>query len=224
MKYKQDYYGYVYEWLNVANGMKYIGSHYGAVEDYYIGSGKDFMIAYKDNPQNFIMNILEYVSTDDKKLVLSAEKKWLDSIKNIKDNPLYYNLNNDAVGGFGYLNETHIVKRAETLKKKHANHGLSVSEKLSYKQKIQSRLDRIASTGFTEKEKQQHAKYGCTLQITLPSGEVRIYPSISSASRELGIHVRHGLAMCTKKVDYKGYKIVKLKDPVTKCYRKGSNE
>ena len=47
MKYKKDYYGYVYEWTNIKNDMKYIGSHYGAVDDYYTGSGKDFMVAYK---------------------------------------------------------------------------------------------------------------------------------------------------------------------------------
>jgi hypothetical protein len=47
MEYKKDYFGYVYEWTNITNGMKYIGSHYGSVEDYYAGSGKDFMKEYK---------------------------------------------------------------------------------------------------------------------------------------------------------------------------------
>lgn len=219
MKYKKEYYGYVYEWTNIKNGMKYIGSHYGSVEDCYKGSGKDFMVAYKNNPQDFTMIVLEYITKNNKKLVLETEKKWLDTIPNIKDNPMYYNLNNDAAGGFGYLDESHIVKRAETLKKKHAKHGLSKAEKNSYKQKIKTKLDRIATTGFTEKEKEQHAKYGYQVQITLPSGEVKIYNSCASATKELGISIRHGLNVCTKKVDFKGYKIIKLKDPVTKCFR-----
>lgn len=217
MIYQQDYYGYVYEWTNIANGKKYIGSHYGSIEDYYVGSGKDFMVAYKKSPIDFIMAVLEYITVDDKKLVLLTEKKWLDSVPNIKDNPNYYNLNNDAVGGFGYLTDDHIAKRAKTLKDKHARHGLSKKEKKSYKQKIKTRLGRIATTGFTEKEKEQHAKYGYQIEVTTPLGESRIYNSCGQASRELGINVQYGLKVCTKKVDFKGYKIVKLRDPLIDC-------
>jgi hypothetical protein len=217
MKYKQDYYGYVYEWTNIKNGMKYIGSHYGSVEDYYIGSGKDFMLAYKHAPTDFTMKVLEYVVTNDKKLVLATEKKWLDSVTNIKDDPEYYNLNNDAAGGFGYINEEHIIKRSATLRKKHVNQGLSKAEKQSYKQKIQTRLERIATSGFTEKEKEQHAKYGYKVQVTLPNGDIKIYSSCGSASRDLGIDVQYGLKVCAKCVDFKGHKIVKLQDPLIDC-------
>jgi hypothetical protein len=217
MLYKKDYYGYVYEWTNLNNGIKYIGSHYGAVEDYYKGSGKNFMEAYNKSPNDFIMRVLEYVAVDNKKLVLEIEKKWLDSIPNIKDNPGYYNLNNDAVGGFGYITKEHISKRANTLKQKHKKHGLSESEKESYKQKIQTRLDRIATTGFTEKEKEQYAKYGYQVQVTLPNGEIRIYSSCGQATKDLGIDVQYGLSVCTKKIDFRGYKIVKLQDPTIDC-------
>lgn len=217
MKYKIDYYGYVYKWTNTTTGMMYIGSHYGSVDDSYTGSGKEFMPAYKSNPENFNMTVLEYVTVDDKKLLLCTEKKWLDSVNNIKDNPLYYNLNNDAAGGFGYINELHVQKRANTLKIKHAQHGLSQAEKLSYQKKIQTRLDRIATTGFTEKEQEQHSKYGYQVQITLPNGDVKIYSSCGAATRELKIDVQYGLKVCTKKIDFKGYKIVKLREPLVDC-------
>jgi hypothetical protein len=218
MKYKKDYFGYIYEWTNKHSGKKYIGSHYGSVEDYYKGSGKEFTKAYKQNPEQFSMVVLEYVIKDDKKLVLAIEKKWLDTIPNIKDNPLYYNLNNDAAGGFGYITNAHITKRANTLKEKHAKHGLSKAEKKSYKQKIQTRLDRISTAGFTEKEKEQHAKYGYQVQITFPNKQVKIYNSCGAASRELGIDVQYGLRVCsTKGIDFKGYMIVKLRDPITDC-------
>jgi hypothetical protein len=217
MEYKKDYYGYVYEWTNSKNGLKYIGSHYGAVEDYYTGSGKNFMVAYKNSPQDFSMEVLEYVTANDKRLVLATEKQWLDSVPNIKDNPAYYNLNNDAVGGFGYITEEHIAKRAETLKEKHAIQGLSTAERQSYKNKIQTRLNRIAATGFTQKEKEQHSKYGYQVQVTLPTGEVRVYNSCGQASRELNIDVQYGLVVCTKKIDFKGHKIVKLRDPIVDC-------
>ena len=217
MEYKKDYYGYVYKWTNSKNGLKYIGSHYGAVEDYYTGSGKNFMVAYKNSPQDFSMEVLEYVTANDKKLVLETEKQWLDSVPNIKDNPAYYNLNNDAVGGFGYITKDHIAKRAETLREKHAAKGLSTAERQSYKNKIQTRLNRIATTGFTQKEKEQHSKYGYQVQITLPTGEVRVYNSCGQASRDLDIDVQYGLVVCTKKIDFKGYKIVKLRDPIVDC-------
>lgn len=218
MKYKQDYFGYVYKWTNTRNGMKYIGSHYGSVEDYYTGSGKDFMPAYKENPKEFVMEVLEYVDIDDKQHVLEVEKKWLDSVPNIKDHPEYYNLNNDAAGGFGYINESHVVKRAATLKKKHKEHGLSNAEKESYKQKIKTRLERIAKCGFTEKEKAQHSKYGYQVEITDSNGNKKIYDSCGQATKDLGIDVQYGLKVCSiKKIDFKGYKIVKLRDPVVDC-------
>jgi hypothetical protein len=218
MKYKQDYYGYVYEWTNTKNGMKYIGSHYGSVEDYYTGSGKDFMVAYNRAPNNFVMDVLEYICKDNKELVLLTEKKWLDTVPNIKNHHLYYNLNNDAVGGFGYITKEHIVKRANTLKEKHAAHGLSKAELSSYQKKIQTRLDRIVATGFTDKEKEQHSKYGYHVQVTLPSGEVKEYSSCGQASKELGIDVQYGLKVCLSKgVDFKGHTIVKLRDPIVDC-------
>ena len=220
MKYKKDYYGYVYEWTNMRNGMKYIGSHYGSVEDSYKGSGKNFMIAYAADPAAFSMQVLEYVVHNDKKLVLAIEEKWLRSIPNIKDNANYYNLNNEAVGGFGYITEQHIKKRATTLKEKHANQGLSNAESSSYKTKIQSRLTRISTVGFTDKESEQHAKYGSTVEVTFPSGDVKVFTSFSKASKEIGIDVKYGWKVCTKKNDFRGYKIVKLQEPAIVCYRK----
>lgn len=218
MKHKQDYFGYVYKWTNIVTGKKYIGSHYGAVEDCYTGSGKDFMLAYKENPGAFVMEVLEYVCVDDKKYLLETEKKWLDSVPNIKDHPDYYNLNNDAAGGFGYINQSHVVRRAETLRQKHTINGLSEAEKQSYKQKIQTRLDRIAAKGFTEKEKEQHTKYGYQIAVTDAHGITTIYNSCGQASRALGIDVQYGLKVCsTRKVDFKGYKIVKLRDPIVDC-------
>lgn len=217
MKHKKDYFGYIYEWTNTKNGMKYIGSHYGSVEDCYVGSGVDFMKAYYDDPDAFTMTVLEYVTVDDKKLVLRTEEKWLGSVTSIKDDPRYYNRNNEAAGGFGYITEEHIQKRAATLKKKHDQYGLSVVELHSYKQKIQTRLERIATKGFTEKEKAQHASYGYQVQVTCPNGEVKVYPSCGQATKELGIDIQYAVKVCQSKDNFKGYKVKKLKDPDKDC-------
>jgi hypothetical protein len=217
MKYKIDYYGYVYEWTNVKNGKKYIGSHYGSVDDYYTGSGKAFKPAYNRNPNFFKMNVLEYLVEDNKKLLLEKEQMWLNCIHNIRENKNYYNLNNYSLGGSSHITRKHIEKRSNTLKEKHAKLGLSEAEQVSYKIKIETRLARIASIGFTEKEKEQHAKYGFQIQVTTPNGEIKIFDSCGQATRELGIDTRYGLTVCIKKLDFKGYKIVKLRDPLVDC-------
>jgi hypothetical protein len=217
MKYKIDYYGYIYEWTNIKNGKKYIGSHYGSVDDYYTGSGKAFKPAYNRNPNLFKMNVLEYLVEDNKKLLLEKEQMWLNCIPNIRENKNYYNLNNYSLGGSSHITRKHIEKRSNTLKEKHAKLGLSEAEQVSYKIKIETRLARIASTGFTEKEKEQHAKYGFQVQVTTPNGEIKIFDSCGQATRELGIDIRYGLKVCIKKLDFKGYKIVKLRDPLVDC-------
>ena len=217
MKYKTDYYGYIYEWTNIKNGRKYIGSHYGSIDDCYIGSGKAFKPAYKKNPNNFKMRVLEYLVENDKQLLLLKEQQWLDSIPNIRENKNYYNLNNYSVGGSSHITRKHIEKRSATLKEKHKKLGLSEAERMSYKNKIETRLTRIANSGFTEKEKEQHAKYGYQVQIETPNGEIKIFDSCSHATKALGIDVQYGLKVCTRKLDFKGYKIVKLRDPIVDC-------
>ena len=97
---------------------------------------------------------------------------------------------------------------------------MSIEEVQSYKQKIQTRLDRIATTGFTDKEKEQYAKYGIKLQVTLPSGEIRIYNSLSAAERDLKLNIKYGLKICAKKLDFKGYILVKLNEPLIDCRKK----
>lgn len=218
MEHKKDYCGYVYEWTNTVTGMKYIGSHYGSVEDSYIGSGRDFMPAYDKNPDHFSMTVLEYVMVD-KATVLITEKKWLDSIHNIKANPMYYNLNNDAAGGFGYITTEHIVKRANTLRKKHNENGLSDSEKESYKQKIETRLERISDAGFTDLEKNQHNKYGFEIVVTTTTGKELSFTSIRKANIEFGLSIGYGLSNFIKYSNRMGLSTRVIRAPITECNR-----
>jgi len=217
MIYKKDYYGYIYEWTNIKNGMKYIGSHFGAVEDYYIGSGKRFIKAYRKNPKNFTLKVLEYVSINDRKMLLMTEQKWLDSIPNIRENNMYYNLNNFSLGGSSHITRKHIEKRSKTLTEKHKKLGLSDAEKNSYQKKIQTRLERISKKGFTEKEKTQYSSYGYKICVIMPDGSEKKYNSCGSASKELKIDTQYGLKVCMKKDKFKGYRIIKLSDPIIDC-------
>lgn len=217
MLYGKDYYGYVYQWKNKSNSMKYIGSHYGSVNDSYVGSGKRFKPAYDQNPRLFELEILEYITTDCKRTLIEREQFYLDQVDNIRDHPEYYNLNNYSLGGSSHITKEHIEKRSRTLKERQLALGLSNLEKESYKQKIKSRLDRIKTTGFTEKEIEQHAKYGYDVEVETPDGKIMRYTSLAKATKDLGIDIGYAKKVCEKKSDFRGYKVKILAEPITRC-------
>ena len=214
---KQDYFGFVYRWYDKKRQMYYVGSHSGSLTSGYKGSNVRFQRAIKKRPEDFTRTILEFVTIDNKRAILDCEQKWLDLTPNIKDDPRYYNKKNEACGGWSHLTKKSKLKQAKSLKKRHRKSGLSKKEKDSYKTKIKSRLDRIADTGFTEKEKAQHASYGVKIQVTDASGVETIFNSCSSATRVYGVDTLYGLKVCQTRDNYKGLKIIKLADPIVDC-------
>jgi hypothetical protein len=90
----EKYAGFVYEWTNLVNGKKYIGSHIGKDSDSYIGSGVAFRKDLKEyGSMSFTRVILEYVNDIDD--LAATEKMWLTKV-NAKDNDLYYNKTNGS--------------------------------------------------------------------------------------------------------------------------------
>lgn len=93
------YYGFIYEWTNILNGKKYIGSHAGTIDDGYIGSGKVFQRAIKKHGiENFTRAIIEYVEVEDRQYLLQREKFYLDEV-NAYYSDDYYNVAKDVIGG-----------------------------------------------------------------------------------------------------------------------------
>jgi group I intron endonuclease len=93
------YYGFIYEWTNMINGKKYIGSHAGTIDDGYIGSGKVFQRAVKKHGmENFTRSIIEYVEVEDRQYFLEREKFYLDKV-NAYYSDDYYNVAKDVIGG-----------------------------------------------------------------------------------------------------------------------------
>lgn len=93
------YYGFIYEWTNILNGKKYIGSHAGTIDDGYIGSGKVFNRAIKKyGIENFTRAILEYIEIEDRQYLLEREKFYLDKF-NAYYSDDYYNVAKDVIGG-----------------------------------------------------------------------------------------------------------------------------
>jgi len=92
-----EYTGFIYEWENLINGKKYIGSHAGREDDGYIGSGFLFKKAIKKyGIANFKRIILEFVASKDDLLI--REKYWLDKTNAYFDKN-YYNIAKDVIGG-----------------------------------------------------------------------------------------------------------------------------
>jgi hypothetical protein len=101
-------YGFVYCWTNILNNKKYIGSHYGNINDSYIGSGVYFKRAYFKNPNNFKRDIL-YIGNN-----YQDTEKYLLVKNNAQFNESFYNLKNDSVGGWKHVN---IEKRGIAISK-----------------------------------------------------------------------------------------------------------
>jgi len=92
-----NYSGFIYEWTNKIDGIKYLGSHKGTIDDGYTGSGKRFGNAIKKyGIENFERIIVEYVEKEED--ILLREQFYLDTYKCAKSS-LYYNIAPNAGGG-----------------------------------------------------------------------------------------------------------------------------
>ena len=103
---------YIYLTTNNITGMKYIGKHYGELEDTYLGSGKLLkQNILKYGKENFTKSIL-YVSEND--IENSEKEKQFIALYNAVSNPLFYNIHEGGSGGntiVGYTPEEKEVLR-----------------------------------------------------------------------------------------------------------------
>jgi len=108
--------GFIYEWVNVDSGKRYIGSHIGDYDDGYIGSGKYFRRAYDKNPNMFKRNILISILSQDIKNDIRILEETLLSNLNVAESDDYYNITNYYHGGNNFI-------------------GLSEDEKMEFRKK-----------------------------------------------------------------------------------------
>ena len=86
---------YVYLTTNLINDKKYIGQHYGELQDSYLGSGSILKKAIeKYGKTNFKKEILEICKDYDSLNI--AEKKWIKNYKAVESEEFY----NIASGGY----------------------------------------------------------------------------------------------------------------------------
>lgn len=100
MKFGEDYYGFIYKWTNSRNKKYYIGSHFGSIDDNYIGSGIWFKKAYDKEPTQFSREILEYLTQNDYNELLLLEQKYLSNVCEVGNKSKCYNISRKAGGGW----------------------------------------------------------------------------------------------------------------------------
>lgn len=124
---------YVYLTTNNINNKKYIGQHFGELEDSYLGSGKILLQAIdKYGKENFSKKILEQCDTQE--AVLLAEKKWINFYNAIKDDN-FYNIAEGGTGGNTYaglsedeLSRIKTLRSQQTTGRNNPNYGKTTSE------------------------------------------------------------------------------------------------
>jgi len=99
--------GIVYEWTNIKNNMKYIGSHFGNVNDGYVSSSNYFNEIYNNNPELFAREVLcSGLTRED---ALNKEQKMLIEF-NAARSVEFYNLHNYSGRGWSHHSDPELAK------------------------------------------------------------------------------------------------------------------
>lgn len=162
--------GFVYRWVNLSNNMYYIGSHKGLPSDGYIGSGIYFKRAYKNNPSNFVRDVL-YQGNNFREL----EEFILEELDSANDKKSY-NLKNSAIGG--KLDDSVYQKQRNKLKGKKLSSD--IKQKMSY-----------SSTKFslycTKNNKQYNNCYDAANDLGYTPNHIRYMSSHQDNRNHLGL-------------------------------------
>lgn len=91
------YKGFIYLWTNKQDGMKYLGSHKGHINDGYVGSGLRFQAAVnKHGIENFDRIIVDFCYSDEE--IKQKEQFYLDHYK-CATSKMFYNISHTSTGG-----------------------------------------------------------------------------------------------------------------------------
>jgi hypothetical protein len=110
--------GFIYEWTDSSNGLKYIGKHVGKPTDGYIGSGVVFRKFYNKYPERFTRKILWESNNTTSEELSRMEEVYLNQIS---DDELFYGNNqkyyNQVRNSAGYTSENNPMKHPEIVQR-----------------------------------------------------------------------------------------------------------
>ena len=148
---------YIYLTTNLINGKKYIGQHYGKLEDSYIGSGNSLKKAIeKYGKENFKKEILEIC--EDYNALNIAEKKWIQQYNAVQDDNFY----NIAEGGFNSNPCAGMSKEAQERRKQKLSEAVKGEKNYFYGKHFYGADHPMYGRHHTEesKKKMREAKIG----------------------------------------------------------------
>lgn len=147
---------YVYMTTNLINNMKYIGMHYGELDDNYLGSGNLIKLAIKKyGKENFKKEILQIADSEEENAI--NERRIIKEYNAVADRQ-FYNIHEGGFGGdtwTGLSDEEKLEKRILLSQKfsgiNNPRYGVHLSEET--KQKIRNNRD----TSYMQTEKYKKA-------------------------------------------------------------------
>ena len=171
-----DKFYFIYLTTNLINGKKYIGKHYGSLDDGYLGSGKILQRAIaKYGKDNFYREILDFSQSEEE----NAEKeKYYIALFDACHNDLFYNIHEGGNGG-------------------NTTAGMTLQEKqeLSKKMSIRTRGDRNPMYGKKRSEewKQQHSYWATYIRdnSVYQTEEYRARMSQLTSGENNGMYGKH---------------------------------
>lgn len=112
-QYKEPNESFIYKWIHPILNLKYVGSHFGSIDDNYIGSGKCFRRQLEENPiEEWNRIILAYCTKEEQ---FELENKFL-KFYNVSNDPTFLNIRgSDNTGSIGQreplsINEIQLIK------------------------------------------------------------------------------------------------------------------
>jgi len=175
-------FGFIYEWTNLENGLKYIGRHEGLPDDGYIGSGPMFLQEYEKSPRIFARKILWKGYFESPDILEQIEEQFLSEISNEElyygKNRKYYNVCRNSIGFTStenpMKNEEIVNKMKKTQKEKGLNNvWINTVEKYGYEKACELSRERQKGNknGSGNKGKPKSAEHKRKISLNKKGGK-----------------------------------------------------
>ena len=172
---RQKYY-FIYLTTNLVNGKKYIGKHFGFLDDGYIGSGKLLKRAIeKYGKENFQRKILSFSSSEEEN---SEKEKYFIALFKACESDLFYNIHEGGEGG-------------------NTTKGMSPQEKQELGKKLSLRRSGKNNPMYGKKRsdewKQRHSYWAKYIRdnSVYQTDEYRQYMSEATSGKNNGMYGKH---------------------------------